>query len=180
MWIRGFNETNVLRHFQQMLGTFPFSQIRPGMILRIHAIEESEPPLFEQAYAGPAALDALIEAARNFENPDCGYFVDAWWDLWQYDRDWTLAPSGITLSCFGPLFENDVGDHLRIDLGLESHFVPRTDAPQSARMAHSNLQGLLRLVRELANALPLEKRTLWLESGQNFAERVGTAIEDEL
>jgi hypothetical protein len=38
----------------------------------------------------------------------------------------------------------------------------------------SNLQGLLRLARELGEALPLERRRIWTESGEDLATRLGS------
>ena len=47
-------------------------------------------------------------------------------------------------------------------------------------MAQSNLRGLLRLAHELEGALPVEKRRLWSESGENFAARLEGAVGEEL
>jgi hypothetical protein len=173
LWIQGFDAGNMLLHFRQLLDTFPFSRLRPGIsLLRVYAIEEKEPPLLEQAYAEAAAGENVLAAAAEFEHPDCAYIVDGWWELWQFEGEWKLAPARVTLFCFGPQFENDEGDHLRIDLGEEEHFLPDPDVPLSVKMVQSNLQGVLRLVRELEAALPVERRALWSESGENFAERL--------
>jgi hypothetical protein len=44
---------------------------------------------------------------------------------------------------------------------------------------HSNLQGLVRLARELTSALPLERRRrLWTESGEGFAARLDQAMAE--
>lgn len=180
LWIRGFDESNMLGHFERMLRTFPFSRLRPGIAtLRIYAIEDAEPPLLEQAFTPGTGVEAVLAAAREFQNADCLYIVDGWWELWQFERDWKLAPAAVSLCCFGPLFENEVGDHLRIESGSEEHFLPRAEVAQSARAMQSNLKGLLRLARELEAALPVEERRLWSESGENLGERLDSALEDD-
>ena len=80
------------------------------------------------------------------------------------------------LTCFGPEFEHDLSDHLRLDLGLESDFLPRPGAPQNERKSQSNLASLVRLARDIGGAMPIARRSLWSDSGENFAER----LDDEL
>jgi hypothetical protein len=79
LWIRGFDEGNLLRHFEQMLGAFPFSRLRPGISsLKIYALEEVEPPLLEQGYTASTSFETAVEAAAEFQNADCAYILDAW------------------------------------------------------------------------------------------------------
>jgi hypothetical protein len=180
LWLHGFGQKNTLRHFRALLGLFPFSRLRPGVTaLRIYALEFSEPGLYEQAFAGDVDLDMVVELAAEFEGPDCAYVVDGWWELWSYDNGWQLSPSRVTLTCFGPEFDNDVGDHLRLELGPEALFLPQPGIPEGARKAQSNLLGLVRLAHELEQGLPVERRSLWSESGEDFAERV-EALSSEL
>lgn len=179
LWLRGYTPDTMLRHFQQMLGAFPFSNLRPGIgALKVYALELKEPPVLEHAFAGEADVDAVIAMCREFENPDCAYIVDGWWELWKYRDAWQLGPSPVSLTCFGPQFDNDEGDHLRIDFGPETHYLPQPHLPDSTRAIHSNIRGILRLIDELKEALPLEGRKLWSESEENFAERVESALLD--
>jgi len=180
LWIRGFDEGNLLRHFEQMLGAFPFSRLRPGIsTLKIYAIEEIEPALLEQGYTASTSFETAVEAAREFQNADCAYILDAWSELWQFDGEWKLAPSRVSLCCFGPRFDNEAADHLRIEFPSEADFLPQAEAPHGASMAQSNLRGLLRLAHELEGALPVEKRRLWSESGENFAARLEGAVGED-
>ena len=68
-------------------------------------------------------------------------------------------------------------DHLRIDFGLDSKFLPSEEIEGSLRIQQSNLRSLLHLVSEIDKALPVERRLLWSESGANFAEIVEEALE---
>ena len=45
-------------------------------------------------------------------------------------------------------------------------------------MSQSNLKSLLRLVHDTDEALTVESRQLSTESGENFAERLQTALEE--
>jgi len=170
LWIRGFDEGNMLRHFGQMLRRFPFSRLRPGIdALRVYALEDSEPPALEHLFAGLPDPEAVLGLARGSEHADCAYLVEGWWELWRREGDWKLKPARVTLCCFGPAFDNPLGDHLRVELASDADFLPRRELPGSLRAVRSNLQGLLRLARELGAALPLERRHLWTESGEDLA-----------
>lgn len=172
-WLKEFNERNMLRALQRALLQFPFSTSSPGVIsLRIYALQYAEPPLLEVFYDRPAGIDTVIQAAAEFRGVDCGYLVGGYWDLWQRDDGWRLTPAPVLLGCYGPEFENDMGDQLRIELGLDSHFLPTPGLPESAQKAKSNIRSVLRLAEELDQALPVEKRRLWTESGEDFAARL--------
>ncbi|MBM3745280.1 MAG: hypothetical protein FJW34_05745 [Acidobacteria bacterium] len=181
LWIRGFHEENMLRHFEQMLRRFPFSRLRPGIdALRVYALEDSEPPALEQLFAGAPSVEAVLGLAREFENPDCAYLVEGWWELFRRQGDWKLAPARVTLCCFGPQFDNGLGDHLRVEFFDEGDFLPHGEGPGRARAVRSNLRGLLRLARELQRALPVERRRLWNEAGADLSSRLDAAVTEEV
>lgn len=176
-WLRNWNESNMLRHFQKLLGLFPFSRLSErGPEVRVYALEHSEPAQIEKDFAPGADARVMIETAREFMHDDCLCEIDTAWDLWQFEGDWQLAPASVLLSSFGPAFENEIGDHLRVDFGLESRFIPDPGVEGSARMAQSNLKSLVHFVHEIERALPLERRQLWSESGENPAESITKAL----
>jgi len=177
-WVQGFSDSNLLRPFGKMLDVFPFSKLaKTGPVVRVYAISYAEPTIFERVF-DPGALAAdMIAAARDFVQPDCCVEIEAAWDLWQHHDDWKLWPSAVTLSCFGSGFEHENDDHLRIDFGLDSKFVPAEDIEGSLRIQQSNLRSLLSLAGEIDKALPLERRLLWSESGANFAAVLEEALE---
>ena len=41
----------------------------------------------------------------------------------------------------------------------------------------SNIKSLLKLVHDLDDALPVETRRLWSESGENFSEKLQQALQ---
>ncbi len=131
---------------------------------------------------GPIDVGDVEAALADYKGDDIAYQVESWWDLWQFDDDWHLKPARVMLSCFGPAFDNgteqETGaqEDLRIDFGVDSHYLPDESLPGSARMTESNIKSLLRLVHELESALPVAKRRLETESGENFADRLKQAL----
>jgi hypothetical protein len=181
LWLRDFEPQNVLSHFERMLLAFPFSSLRPGIAaLKVYALEYVEPPLLEHVFSGAPEVETVIALCREFENQDCAYTVDGWWELFQYNNGWRLTPSRVSLTCFGPLFENEDGDHLRIDFGPETYYLPQPRLPDSARAAHSNLTSVVRLASDLEESLSVFRKKLWSESGEDFAERLESALDEEL
>lgn len=176
-WVRGFDSSNMLRHFEELLRIFPFSQQRPGISsVRVYALEFVEPPLMEQAFAEETDVGTVVEACREFENPDCAYAVDGWWDLFRFDRSWQLTPVRVSLICFGPEFDNEEKDHLRIEFSAVEDLLPDTTLPEGQRKAQSNLASLARLSHDIEEAMPIERKRLWTES-ENFAERLDEILD---
>jgi hypothetical protein len=173
----GFTENNMLRHYEKVLRQFPFSRLSAaGSILHVHAVALEEPPLLELPLLDPIDLDRAIASAKEFTAGDCAVQLETKWDLWQYEKDWELTPTRVTLSCFGPRFEGEDNDHVRIDLGLDSSFIPQPDLPNNVFMAQSNIRSLLHLVSELDRNLNVESKRLWSDSGENFADRLQWAL----
>jgi hypothetical protein len=177
-WIPGYNASNMLRHFGRMLALFPFSKLaKRGPVVRVYALEHTEPPLFERDFPPGADPKSLLDSAGEFMLDDCTIEVDAAWDLWDHDGgEWKLAAIGVTIVCFGPRFDNELGDQLRIEFGLDSRFLPSPQVEGSLRIGQSNIRSLLHLVEEIDRILKPERRTLWSESGANFAEVLRGAL----
>jgi hypothetical protein len=177
--LRGFTAQNMIRHYEKLIRAFPFSRLsRVGAQLRINAISLAEPPLVEKAFADPVAeVEDILAVTREFLAGDCAAFLEADWDLWQYYGEWKLQPSRVTLACFGPEFESDGEDNLRIEFGIDAHFLPQPELPDHLFMVRSNVRSLLHLVHELDQRLATADRRLWTESRENFAERLQAALE---
>lgn len=178
--VRGFTESNMLRHWERMLKLFPYSRLAEGgASLTIRPVSDAEPAVLERPFAYPLDPAVVLSAAREFDTSDAAVDLGAHWDLWQYaGDDWKLSPSRVTLSCFGPRFESERDAQLQIDLGLDAHFLPQPELPNHLFMARSNIRSLLHLVRELDGALHVEHRRLVAESGENFAARIESALEE--
>jgi hypothetical protein len=179
IWLDRHAQPQRLRHFQKLLQLFPFSQReQPQSTVSILAIDVTEPPLLEKAINGPIDIADIEATLGDYKGDDIAYQVESWWDLWQFEEDWHLKPARVTLSCFGPDFDNgteqesSAQEDIRIDFGVDSNYLPGEGALRGARMAESNIKSLLRLVHELESALPVANRSLETESGENFANRL--------
>jgi hypothetical protein len=168
------------QRFESMLRLFPFSQreAQPQTTVVIRAIDSTEPPLLERPMNGPASIDEIVGVLNDYSGNDIAYEVQSFWDLWQFDVDWNLSPTRVLLSSFGAQFDNGSSEvaedqeDLRIDFGVDMHFLPQPEIAGSARLVESNIKSLLRLVHEMENQLSVRKRLLSSESGENFAERL--------
>ena len=179
IWLDPQGRRNRLLQFEKLLQLFPFSQrLQPQSVISIHAIDTTEPPLLERPVNGPMDLQDVLETLRDYQGEDVAYRVESWWDIWQFESDWELRPARVALSCFGPAFDNGTDqqaaqqEDLRIDFGVDAHYLPRPGVEGGARLTESNIKSLLRLVHELDTALPVQKRQLETESGENFAIRL--------
>lgn len=175
LWLLGYSGLMLPRYLERALALFPFSQFQRETALRVLAISGSEPPLLEKLY-DEAGVEAIVEDASEFLNADVAFEVDCCWEMWRKDPEWVLGPSPVTLSIYGPDFERDNGEHVRIDAGPETLYLPEASTPQSVRPVQSNVRSLLRLAEDLGAALPVERRAVWSDSAGNFADRFKEAM----
>lgn len=129
-WLRDRSPEPLLGQFQRFLGTFPLSSVsRTFTNLVIRAVSPSESPLAEHDLRGTmASASDVIALARENENPDCSYEVQADWDVWQRNLEtgvWQRGPERVLLICNGPEYDEgaakEAGDFLA-DLGFEHFF----------------------------------------------------------
>jgi hypothetical protein len=172
--VRTYSHLNMLRHFEKVLRSFPSSRLsKAGLWIRLQPVSWDEPNLFEQAFPSESTPDEMLPAVQAFDVSDSAVEVEGHWDLWQFDNnDWSLKPSRVSLYAFGPGFESEVEDHLRLDLGVDSLYLPQGVSDNEEPMVQANIRSVLQLAGELDRVLPVESRRLWTESGVNFAEKL--------
>ena len=176
----GYGAGNMVQHYEQLLRNFPFSKLSDNpRTLRIQAVTFGEPALYEESFASDVSLDTILPVIREYQAPDCAAIFEADWDLWQNDPDWQVKPARVELQCYGPAFVTEAEDQLRIDFGPDSYFLPDPELPDSPFMAQSNIRSLLTLVERLDAEFHVERRLLWTESGENFADRLAEAVKGE-
>jgi hypothetical protein len=177
-WLRGFVAANMLRHFETALRKFPFSKLaKADSLVRLYAVSYSEPPVLEMPLPTPPDQAAVVAAGEEFLHEDICLQLETYWDLWGRDPEWKLRPVRVQLACFGPAFEDvGEGENLRIDFGLENEFLPGDG--EGMPMVRANIQSLLRLVHDLDEVLPVERRQLRSESGENFADKLQAALRE--
>ena len=176
-WLRGFTEHNMLALLEKALRRFPYSRLAPHGLMRILAIDTTENPIFERRFDDQINPFEIARAAREFQNADCAYELETFWDLWGYENDWSLAPSPALITCYGPLFESDLGEQIRIECGPASRFLPQPGQGGTLTPIRSNIRSLLHLSEDMGKTLPVEKKTLWSDSGENLAEQLA-ALEN--
>jgi len=180
IWLEPNARPKRLKQFEKLLRLFPFSQRPQGQTtVSVQAIDSTEPPLLERPMNGPIDVDDVLETLHDYTGDDVAQRVESFWDLWQFiDDNWVLAPARVALICQGPEFDNNTDqamhdqEQLRIEFGVDTNYLPQPEIAGSARLTESNLRSLLRLVHELDSTLPVRKRKLETESGENFAERL--------
>jgi len=176
--LRNYSDENALRHYEKLLGLFPFSRLAKNpSTFKVIPVNYTEPAVLEIPMPAPVAIDQVLGAAKDFEHSDSCYRLESWWDLWQFDDDWKLTPVRAALVCFGPEFEHEDDSHLEIEFGIDAHFLPQPEIPGSLVTIQSNIKSLLKLVHDLDDALPVETRRLWSESGENFSEKLQQALQ---
>ena len=133
--------------------------------------------MLEEDFEPDGGLAELSAVVQEHLHDDCAYQVETQWDLWRWsDGEWTLKPSRVSLELYGTAFDRDWAEHVRIDFGPESQFLPE---PQSdnLRPVQSNIRSLLHFSSDVEQALPVERRLLWSESGENLAERLSELLD---
>jgi hypothetical protein len=203
-WLRNYSEGTMLKNYEKLLRLFPFSRLgQQPSTFKIMAVDVSEPVVAEIPYSPPVPIGDVLAVAKDFQNADASYRLETWWDLWQFDGEWKLAPVRVALCCFGPEFNQSpsgdiavpldaprtpviafpnpsddaaLGCALEIEFGIDANFLPQPDLPDSPHMIESNIKSLLKLVHDLDDGLPVETRRLWSESGENFAEKLHQAL----
>ena len=97
--------------------------------MTIRAVDPAEAPLMEADSRGiTASASDVIALAREHDNADCSYEVEAYWDIWQRNLEtgmWEERPERVLLICNGRSYDNGVaessGDFL-VDVGFEHLF----------------------------------------------------------
>jgi hypothetical protein len=176
--LRNYSQENMLRYYEKLLRLFPFSRLaRNPSTFKVIPVDYTEPAVLEVPMPAPVTIDQVLAAAKDFENADSCYRLETWWDLWQFDAEWKLTPSRAALVCFGPEFAREDDSHLEIEFGIDAHFLPQPEVHGSLVTIQSNIKSLLKLVHDLDDALPVETRRLWSESGENFSEKLQQALQ---
>lgn len=180
LWLRGgVTAQNHYRALDKVLRAFPFSKLATTpSTLMIMAVDWSEPPVAEYPLdAGAPDPKDVIRLAKEFKEADTAVQLDTYWDLWGVlDGDWKLLPAPVSIVSFGPRFERDGDEDFRIEFGTETRFLPH-EGRATLKLIQSNIKSLLKLVHDLENALPVEKRHLSTESAENFAVRLQDVLQ---
>ncbi len=170
---------SMARHFVTLVLQFPVSRLaKAESALRVFPLSFDQAPILERPFLPPIDENLFGDTLREYASPDHAFEFETFWDLWQHDgKDWHVGPSRVRLTGHGTEFEDvEPGEHLAIEFGLEAQFLPDPADRASLRTAQSNIRSLLHLVSQLDAALPVHKRRLWSESGENFAGKLESIL----
>jgi len=188
LWLRDFRTETMLRYWKSALEQFPCSPERSGVrSMTIYPLDWGQTPLLEQAFSPGVDAESVVRLAQEFLHADCAYEAQMNWDLWVPASDssksgWQKAPAVVSVACVGSGFDPEAPENrgdIQINFGLDTPFLPpepengpavRPIAPP--RPVQENIQQLLEYVHRLENRLPLLKKLLWCESGENLAEKI--------
>jgi hypothetical protein len=169
-------------HWQmaRLVRSFPFSPQIEQCYLRVSAVDSSEPALFEHTYAVPGQREEMLAAMERWTSPDVCFEIEGYWDLWQREEEgWRLLPSRVNLFFHGPLYETDLSDSVRVELGLDLHFVPEVVEAGTARYYQSNIRSVLQLGMDWEQQTPVRERRLWSELGDPLEARLRRLVGEE-
>jgi hypothetical protein len=130
LWIRNFDESSMLTHFEHFLTTVPLATGPigfTGMVIR--AVDSTESPLVEHDLRGHVlAPPEIAHLVQEYLASDICLEVTALWDLWLRDMEtvsWKKNPEKMLISCFGQDYDNGIyaeSGHFLVDLGFEHMF----------------------------------------------------------
>ncbi len=176
LWLRGYSPVAMPVYLKKALSAFPASKLSPGAVLRVYPLGFQETPLLEEFTDEELDVQTLVSRAQEFLHEDCAYQVEMRWDLYQWASEWELKPSKVLIEVFGPEFDSPRGEHMRIDFGGDVLFLPQEKSDQ-LRPVQSNIRSLLHYAQDLEDELPVDRRMLWSEEEENFAERLRAMLD---
>jgi len=183
VWLDNYSALALPVYFRKILEVFPFSKLQPGAVLRVYALSFQETPVFEGFLDGAVDPAEATAIAQEHVHDDCCIQLETKWDLYQWDGDWQLQPARVCIEVYGPNFERDVLNPLgepepvAIDLGPEVFFLPNLHSDQ-LRPVQSNIRSILHFAADLEGTLAMERRLLWSETEDSFAERLTAYLDD--
>lgn len=130
LWVRNFDETNMLSHLEHFLATVPVSAAPVGFTeFVVRAVDSKESPLEElDLRAQKMTSTEITELAKEHAGADVCFEVAASWDLWIREMEtasWKQKPEKLHISCFGPAYDGGIfaeSGHFMVDLGFEHLF----------------------------------------------------------
>ncbi|MFZ5928338.1 MAG: hypothetical protein ACOYX1_12915 [Acidobacteriota bacterium] len=176
LWLKNFAPVGLPLYLKKAVAVFPQSRLLPGGVFRIIPLAFREAPLLEEQYDGDLDPQAAASRVQEHLHDDIAIQVEMRWDIYQWTGEWALKPSRVYLEIFGPQFEAPLGEHLRLDLGPQRLYLPEPSS-DALRPVQSNIRSVLHLATDLENELIAERRLLWTEDEENFAERLKALLD---
>lgn len=176
LWLKHYSAVGLPLYLKKTVSVFPQSKLLPGGVFRVYPLSFQEAPLHEEYFDGALDAQAAAERAQLHLHEDICFQVQLRWDLYQWTGDWELKPSTVYLEIFGPQFDTPRGEHIRLDLGPQRLYLPAAQS-DNLHPVQANIRSVLHLAQDLENELITERRLLWSEDEENFAERLKALLD---
>ena len=190
LWLQNFAEQNMLVYWRRAIEEFPSSPQAPGVrALAVYPLDWNQTATMEDHFLNGGSAEETLQLAQEFLHSDCAYEARMTWDLWVPKSEdpsdgWERKPQGVSIVCLGTLFgrdgEEDSG-HLEINFGPDTNFLPpelwdldpeeKQEAMASPQLLE-NIDKLVNYARLLEKSLPVARRRLWSESGNDLPEQI--------
>ena len=197
LWLQNFAEQNMLGHWRRAIEEFPSSPAAPGVrALAVYPLDWNQTPTMEDHFPDGGSAEEALHLAQEFLHSDCAYEARMSWDLWLPKSEdpsdgWERKPQEVSIACLGTQFggegDEDSG-HLEINFGPDTDFLPPElwdldpEEKQEAMAGPQLLENISKLVdyaRLLEQSLPVARRRLWSESGNDLPDQIFSFWEME-
>ena len=197
LWLQNFAEQNMLAYWRQAIGEFPSSPHAPGVrALAVYPLDWNQTATMEDHFLDGGSAEETFQLAQEFLHSDCAYEARMTWDLWFPKSEdpsdgWERKPQGVSIVCLGTQFgrdgEEDSG-HLEINFGPDANSLPpelwdldpeeKQEAMAGPQLLE-NIDQLVNYARLLEKSLPVARRRLWSESGNDLPNQILSLWEME-
>jgi hypothetical protein len=190
LWLQNFEEQNMLAYWRRAIEEFPSSPQAPGVrALAVYPLDWNQTATMEDHFLDGGSAEETVHLAQEFLHPDCAYEARMSWDLWLPKSEdpsdgWERKLQGVSIICLGSQFGRDGAEesgHMEINFGPEANFLPPEiwdlDPEEklevmAGRQLLENIDKLLNYARLLEQGLPVARRRLWSESGNDLPNQI--------
>lgn len=187
----------MLAHWRRAIEDFPCSSQAPGVrAFAIYPLDWNQTATMEDHFPDGGSAEETFQIAQEFLHSDCAYEARMSWDLLLPKSEdpsdgWERKLQGVSIVCLGTEFgregEEDSG-HLEINFGPDTNFLPpeiwdldpeeKQEAMASPQL-FENIDQLVSYARLLEKSLPVSRRRLWSESGNDLPNEILSIWEME-
>lgn len=180
----------MLPYWRRAIEDFPASSESPGVrALAVYPLDWDQAVTVEDTFLAGGSAEEALQLALGFLHADCAYEAKLCWDLWLPRSEdpsdgWERRPQDVSIVCLGEQFGrngNEDPGHMEIHFGPEENFLPpelwdldpeEKQEAMAGPQLQENIAKLVSYARTLEQSLPVSRRRLWCESGDDFANRI--------
>jgi len=157
--------------------------------LAVYPLDWNQTATMEDAFLDGGSAEETLQLAQEFLHSDCAYEARMNWDLWVPKSEdpsdgWEQKPQAVSIICLGSQFARDGeqdSNHLEINFGPEANFLPpevwdlepeEKQEVMSSPQMRDNIDKLVNYARLLERTLPVSRRRLWGESGNDLPDQI--------